>query len=328
MLRTVATILFALPLALPAAILPEQWWEFRRSERALLTPGDKLVWEEYGLQEAESARYTDGNLNFSISSWRLRDSTSALGVAQWQLTPGHKPAKFEETSWQRGANYVWAFGNYVFQLEGDLPDEEKRQILYVQLPRLEKSPLPVLAQYLPSDGLIAGSRRYVVGPVSLEKFEPRIPPSIAAFHVGAEGQLARYQSPKGDFVLAIFNYPTPAMAKRQLEEFSKLEGVIAKRTGPLVVLAVGTADRDAQERTLAKVNYQATLSWNEPIYAKPEPNMGDVIIGAFKFVGFLILLTLVGGLLIFGVKAIGQRWFGWAKDEDAMLTLHIEDRTR
>ena len=328
MLRAITLFFLTLPALAPAAIWPEQWWEFKRGNRATISPDDKLVWEEYGLQEAESASYTDGKINFAISGWRLRDSTSALAVAQWILTPSHRPADFEETAWQSGRNYIWCLGNYVFRLEGDLPDEEKRHILYIQLPRLERAALPTLAQKLPAEGLIPGSARYVVGPVSLEKFEPRIAPSIAAFHVGAEAQLAHYQSSKGEFVLAVFNYPTPAIAKKQVEEFSKLDGVIAKRTGPLVALTVGSPDRDAQERVLAKVNYQASVSWNEPVNAAPEPNMGDVMLGAFKLVGFLALLTFVGGFLIFGVKAVGQRWFGWTKDEDAMLTLHIEDRPR
>ena len=40
---------------------------------------------------------------------------------------------------------------------------------------------------LPADGLIPNSERYILGPVSLDRFEPRIPPSVAAFHLGSRG---------------------------------------------------------------------------------------------------------------------------------------------
>jgi hypothetical protein len=327
MLRAVAGLILA---ALPsqAAIWPEQWWEFKRSGLEKISPEDRLVWEEYGLQEAESARYSDGGMSFAVSGWRLRDTTSAFAVAQWKLTPEYRKAKFEDTAWQSGRKYLWIFGNYVFQLEGDLPDEEKRQILYIQLPRLERSALPKLTDYLPMEGLEAGSRRYVLGPVSLEKFEPRIPPSIAAFHLGAEGQLGRFQMDGFRYTMLIFSYPTPNIAKKQFEEFLKLNGVMAKRTGPMVALAIGATNQDAAERALAKVNYQATISWSEPVGGRPEPNMGDLILGAVKLIGFLCLLTVVGGGLIAGIKMAGQRWLGWSKDDEAMLTLHIDDHTR
>lgn len=327
MLRAVAGLLLA-GAASQAAIWPEQWWEFKRSGLAPVVVEDKLVWEEYGLQEAESANYTDGKLNFAVSGWRLKDTTSAFAVVQWMLTPGYRTAKFEDTAFQNGRKYLWMFGNYVFHLEGDLPDEEKRQILYIQLPRLERSALPKLSDYLPADGLVAASRRYVLGPVSLEKFEPRIPPSLAAFHLGAEGQLGLYQAGNESYAILIFNYPTPNIAKKQFEEFMKLDGVTAKRTGPMVALALGGTDRDAVERALAKVNYQATISWNEPVGGRQEPNMGDLILGAIKLIGVLCLLTVVGGLLVAGIKMAGRRWLGWSKDDEAMLTLHIDDRTR
>lgn len=327
MLRAVAGGFLAAA-ALQGAIWPEQWWEFKRSGLAPVTLEDKLLWEEYGLQEAESALYSDGKLNFAVSGWRLKDTTSAFAVVQWMLTPGYRAAKFEEMAFQNGRKYLWMFGNYVFRLEGDLPDEEKRQILYIQLPRLERSALPKLSGYLPVDGLVAGSHRYVLGPVSLEKFEPRIPPSLAAFHLGAEGQLASYQSGKDGYAILIFSYPTPNIAKKQFEEFIKLDGVTAKRTGPMVALALGGTDRDAVERALAKVNYQATISWNEPVGGRREPNMGDLILGAIKLIGVLCLLTIVGGLLIASIKMAGRKWLGWSKDDEAMLTLHIDDRTR
>ena len=92
------------------------------------------------------------------------------------------------------------------------------------------------------NGLIPNSERYILGPVSLARFEPRIAPSLAAFHLGTEAQLGRYRTPKGDLTLAIFSYPTPNIARERQEEFPKVPGTIAKRSGPLVGVVVQPPD--------------------------------------------------------------------------------------
>ena len=63
--------------------------------------------------------------------------------------------------------------------------------------------------------LIANSPRYILGPVSLERYFPGVPPSIAAFSIGAEAQLGRYSTPKGEMAVAIFNYPNPSIARER-----------------------------------------------------------------------------------------------------------------
>ena len=320
-----ALTLFAASIApAGAAIWPEQWWEYKRTSLEKVAPDDVMVWREYGLQEAEKATYDDGKVKFTATGWRVNDSTAAMAVFQWKRPLQWKKSDLSELAVQNGSSVFFTFGNYVFSLEGHIPDEEKRQILFVQLPRLERGPLPLLPGYLPAEGLENGSQRYVLGPVSLERFEPRVPPSIAAFHMGAEAQIGRYASQQGPMTLAIFNYPTPAMAKRQVEQFQKLTGVLAKRTGPMVALLIGGADADAAERLLAKVNYQASVSWDET-GRSPEPNMGDVILNAFIFVGVMILFIIGVGAIIGGTKVFGRKYLGWEKEEDAMLTLHIDD---
>ncbi len=307
-----------------AAIWPGQWWSFKRTSLEQLTPGDQSVWREYGLKEAERATYEDGAVKFTATGWRVNDTTSAMAVFQWQRPQGWKKSGLTELALENGPNAYFVFGNYVIRLEGYIPDEEKRQILFVQLPRLERGPLPTLPGYLPGSGLSPYSERYILGPASLEHFEPRLPPSAAAFHMGAEAQIAQYQSPKGPVTLALFSYPTPAMAKKQVLEFGKLGGVLVKRTGPMIAVVVGGGDADFAERLLAQVNYRAQVSWDEQ--TKPvEPNMGDVILTAFKFAGLLMVFTLLLGGVLAGVKLFGRRYLGWEKEGEAMLTLHLDD---
>src|SRR5262249_52849525 len=154
---------------------------------------------------------------------------------------------------QTSDGVIFAYGNYVFQFTGGIPMTSDLEAFYAQLPRLEQSTLPALMTFLPPTGLVPNSERYVVGPVSLERFEPRIAPSVAAFHLGAEAQLAKYQTAKGLLSLAIFNYPTPGMARDRYPEFAMVPGAVAKRLGPLVAVTVAPPDADAAERILAQV---------------------------------------------------------------------------
>jgi hypothetical protein len=307
-----------------AAIWPEQWWEYNRQSIQPVAVTDKTVWDEYGLDLAETAQYDDGKVHFKATGYRLRDSTSALAAFQW-LRPGDwRASEVTDLAATNGRDTLFTQGNYLILLEGHLPDAEKMDILYVQLSRMERSSLPPLATYLPAQGLVAGSQRYVIGPASLEKFEPRIPPSIAAFHLGAEAQLGRYADGTS---LAVFNYPTPAMAKTAIERFRQVPGALAKRSGPMVAV-VFSPNADGAERLLARINYKAFVSWDENPNAPPQENAGDLILGIFRLIGALILAIGAGGLLIGLVKFLGRRYLGWHDHGDPMLQLHIDDDHR
>jgi hypothetical protein len=192
------------------------------------------------------------------------------------------------------------------------------------LPRLDQSPLPALPGYLPAENLVPCSTRYVIGPASLEAFEPRIQPSLAAFHIGTEAQLAKYKTQGGELALAIFSFPTPDLARERLVEISKLPGAMVKRSGPLVAVILAPSDKDAAERVLARVNYQATISWSERVPTRRD-NIGELILGIFWLAGVLILFCLVAGLSYGGLRLIRRRYFKrWAFDE-TLITLHLGD---
>ena len=70
--------------------------------------------------------------------------------------------------------------------------------LFDGLRNVDTTVLPILPANLPAQDRVANSERYIIGPASLAKFIPAIPPSVAAFHYGAEGQLGVFHSPKGD----------------------------------------------------------------------------------------------------------------------------------
>src|SRR6185436_19615106 len=221
MLRKLVLVLAGLPLG--AAILPDHIGEFARGEITSLAAQDPALYQEFGWVSSEQAQYTatPGNSpgkRFTATAWRLRDSTGALALFEAQRPAPATPAKLSALSAKTPDGAIFAYGNYVFEVTGTVPEQKDLEMLFVQLPQLDNAPLPALASNLPGKGLIANSERYILGPASLARFEPRIAPSLAAFHLGTEAQIGRYRTPKGDLTLAIFSYPTPNIARERLAE--------------------------------------------------------------------------------------------------------------
>ena len=163
-----------------------------------------------------------------------------------------------------------------------------------------------------------------MGPVGLEKFDPGIPPSTAAFHVGAEGQLGTFLTPKGEMKLAIFSYPTPQIARERLVDFQRISGAVAKRTGPLVAVILAPASPDDAERLLAQVRYEPSITWSERIPTRRD-NIGDLVINAFELIGILLAFCVFAGLSYGGIRTFRRR-SGPAGGAEAVISLHLMDR--
>ncbi len=325
-LRASSALLVLFAASCQAAIWPDQIADFQRTPSTSVLLSDRRLSEEFGLEATEQATYSNATATFTATAWRMRDATGALAWFEQQRPAGAKPSPLAKLAVTTDDGVILAYGNYVLQFTGRAPTVAELTPTLQALPRLEQSPLPALMTYLPSEGLIPNSERYILGPVSLEKFEPRIAPSLAAFHLGAEGQLARYKlATDGETKLAIFSYPTPSMARDRAEAFSKLEGAIVKRTGSLVALVLPPSDPDAAERLLAKVNHQISLTFNEtPKEVKAKGFLGMVnsaIIFSFIMMGF----CLVAGVALGGLTVLRRRLSKKDKQEE-MITLGLDGK--
>src|ERR1019366_158783 len=137
--------------------------------------------------------------------------------------------------------------------------------------------------------------RYITGPASLAKFFPGIPPSVAAFHYGAEGQMGVFHSTKGDLGMVIFSYPTPQIAMQKEIDFRGIPGGnLVKRSGPLVAVVLNPTDPDAAERLLSQVKYQASVTLDQWVPSHRD-NIGNLVINAFVLIGILLGFSVVSG---------------------------------
>lgn len=191
--------------------------------------------------------------------------------------------------------------------------------------RMSHAAIPTLDTYLPPKGLLQRSERYILGPVGLKTDAPEIPASAVNFDFGTEGELARYRTPSGPVMLAVFSFPLPSMARQQLPEFQKIQGAAAKRTGPLIAIAMGASP--AKDQLLTGINYQGLVEENEkppekPLELKPE-SAGKMVLAILSLAGMLLLFCLLSGLAVGGILRLARR-FGYSGAEGSVTTLHLE----
>jgi hypothetical protein len=325
MLQQTLRLWLFLPLVAQAAIFPEHIGTFDKGSPASLSMPDRDLLNEFGLEATEQADYKSDSKHFTATAWRFHDATGAMAFFQAHRPSGATPAPVVKLTASTSDGSIFAFGNYVFQFTGAVPPAADLAPVYAQLPKLEQSPLPALISFLPSVGLIPNSERYVLGPVSLDRFEPRVAPSVAAFHLGAEGQIGKYKSPKGPLSLAIFNYPTPNMARERLLEFQKIPGAMAKRAGPLVAVTIDPPDLDSAERLLAQVKYETNLTWSQKVPTNEVKGFARTLINIFVLAGIILGMCLVAGVAFGGFKILARK-MGRRVDPDAMITLGLDGK--
>ena len=322
-MRKLLPLLFV-PAALMGAILPEAIGDYHRTATSSPALSDRALWDEYGFKEAETAAYRSGDSQFSLTAWRMQDSTGALGVYDWQRPPAATASTVAPQAAATADSLIALDGNYVLLFQGHQPTAAEWTAVAGSLKNVDTTALPVLPSYLPADSRNANSERYVIGPVGLERFDNGIPPSVAAFHMGAEAQVGVFHGPKGDLTLAVFNYPTPQIAMQRVDEFNKLGGTVAKRSGPLVAVIRNSPDADFAERLLDGIRYQATVTRDEYVPTRRD-NMGDLLLNICILIGLLLAFMVVSGLVVGGWKAI-LRKLGKGTEADGMITLHLEKR--
>src|SRR5665213_417066 len=311
------------PLA-PSVILPETIGAWKRGDPGPAATPNSKVWIEYGLQDGETAPYADGARQFSITAWRFTDATGSMAAFDDLKPADSRPAALMGLAVENAQGQIVSAGNYLFVFKGYSIKPEELSHVVATVPKYEHSPLPTLPKYLPP-GAQPNSDRYITGPASLAHYVPSIPPSSVGFHFNAEGSLATYGTKGKETTLVVFSYPCLEMARDRYAVLQKIPGGVAKRTGPLVALALNPASADEAEKLLAQVKYQATITIPE----QPMPNHTDNV-GSLMLNIFLLCLVLAGFCILSGVVVGGLRILfrraSPAGEEDGMISLHLSGR--
>ena len=321
-MKLAALLLF--PVLAGAAVWPDMLGAYHRASDAPTKLTDQALWDELGLKDSETAVYENGADKFTATDYRLADTTASLAAFDWRRPKDAKPSQLASLAVETEDGVLVVRGNYLIELNGYKPPAAELNRVLDGLVGVDSTPLPTLPSFFPSQDLVPNSERYIIGPVALQRFDSVIPPSVAAFHLGAEAQSGVFHSARGDLTLAVFSYPTNQIAMQKLGEFQKLPGALVKRSGPLLAVIVSPPDPDQAERVLAQVRYEAQVTLHErtPTTAG---QVGNMLVNIFVLIGILLVFSIVAGLFVGGFRTFllhGRK----AKQEDPMILLHLEER--
>ena len=323
------TVYAATPQAKP--FLPNQFagWQISGSPRisddaAAADSAYVAVLKEYGFREVESANYTRPDRKLSVKAARFNDATGAYGAFTFYKAEGMETEKIGDLAASAGNKVLFYRGNILVETDFDhvtaMSAAELRELASdLPQPTGSNAKLPTLPTYLPRQGYVPHSAKYVAGPAGFSNISAPLPVDLVDFQRSAEVVLGRYSTSKGIATMVLIAYPTPQIAGdrlRAIESWMKSSDCSArgcdffgKRSGPIVAVVTGKVSPSEAQSLLAAVSYDADVTWNQATSVSKKENIGNLIIAAFTLIGILMLIALAIGLAFGGLRVLLQKFF-------------------
>lgn len=277
---------------------------------------DAALMREYGVTGAEQRTYSHGGSSVEVTVFLFSDSTTAYGA--FSFLRGDATGQRRSAKRALLGNFIWEVsGNGLEAQRGPLKDLQKQLLIWS-----DGAPYPLLAQYLPMEGLVRGSERYLLSEASLARALPIEQSDWVSFRYGAEALLARYHSNGNETTLLLISYPTPQSAQLKQAELGRWFNVNNSETAPtprpvayvrrilsVLAITVNSNSPQAAQSLLDRVQYQPNFSWNEPGHRATDMPVLFSIYG--MIVGTIVLLafTLVAGISFGGVRIVIKHFF-------------------
>lgn len=337
-----------------AGILPKAfagWHEDPVSAKISHNPadadaGNAAVLKEFGLTDFQSASYSkDGDRKLSVRAIRFTDATGAYGAYTLYSQPGMQNEEIGRHGESAADRVLFMQGNVVveakFDRENVMSAAEMRE-LASDLPQPGGSlgEPPTLARWLPQPAFIEHSVKYAVGPKSYDLTGSPLPASSVDFSKSPEILTALYKSDEGAAKLTLISYPTPQIAGAQLRAIDQNRPSLLssgtpdfqiKRTGPILAIVSGDASPSEAKSLLASVNYEANVTFDEPTFLGKRDNIGNLIVGVFTLIGFILAVALVLGIAFGGIRVVLKRLypdrFFDRPEDNAVITLNLRDES-
>jgi len=285
----------------------------------LLGQNDSALWKEYGFVSDQVAQ--QGKL--SVHSYKFKDLTGALAAWESMRLPNAQPCNLASACSRIGNDVLISTGNYVLKLTGPALTKAEVEAVINTLPDRHETSLPAILTFLPQEGLVPNSPRYILGPESLKSFAPELSEAKPGFDEGTEAQIAAYKLKNaGPARLALFYYPTPEMARLHATDFKIHAGQHVKRSGVLVAVIYGPVTDDAADTLLSRVSYEAKITWNDPPPPNPIKPLYQLLLNILYLSIILSCLCITAGLIYAGMR-IYRRRYGNLESEEAMTILNL-----
>ena len=239
--KLIPLILFCLAAA-PAfgqTILPKNFGDWTANSRAPYdlngaSVNSAAAAQEYGFAGGERATYSrvsaagtgqpKAEPTLTATLYRMEDVSAAYGEYSYLRTPDMERADFTDHSFVKANEAVILAGNLVLDVSGVDPVKDAKDIralVSAVAPHAEGGPLPSLPEHLPLANRIDRTDHYILGPQTLDQFFPGQLGSSLGFAYGTEVETAQFRAKGHDLTLLIADYPTPQIAKSQLDILQK-----------------------------------------------------------------------------------------------------------
>ncbi len=219
--------------------------------------------------------------------------------------------------------------------------------------RADRRPYPPIAEFLPKDGLVPGSERYVLGPLALSRVFPpgaANPTDWAGFGSSAEAIVGRYKlrgkGPAGEGLLLLILYPTQQLAADRYAAMGKSfalnvdpgladgkPAMFGTRSSALIALLSGVESRETASNLLSQVHYASQVTWNAPTHEVTDPSISTIVVGAIVDTWAIMLLVMAASLgfagdsgLLAKFLAPGAKIFSTAIMDVEILQLGINSK--
>jgi hypothetical protein len=334
-------------------ILPDSFggWALQPPPQLSKEPGaadatNAAVLREYGFSDFEGGTYTrDDGRKLTIKAARFEDASGAYGAFSFYKSPEMLNEKIGDQGYSLNNRVLFYRGNIlvdaVFQQLSAMSAAELRELAAdLLVPRGNTAKLPVLPTYVPKEGYVRNTARYVVGPAALEKLQGPLPPALVDFAKGAEVELADYNFSGTPATLTLISYPTPQIAEGQLKQIESASQnhqlgqtpISARRTGPIVAVLSGAVSNSDAKGLLDKINYDADVTWNQNTYFTRRDNVANLIVGVIMLAAIICGIAVVAGIAFGGFRVLMKRIFPDKvfdrPDQVEIIALHLSDPVR
>ena len=274
----------------------------------------------YGLMGATKQSWSGAGGTVALTLYEMFDASAAYGLFTLERDvnqPGFNTASLGSEGYRVGNRLCFWQSKYVVKLDGNaVAADGLARIISENI--FGRSRKPPVSSHLPPANLVAGSEKYVLDGLSIER-QFQLDPEALGFDDSVEIATASYNIGGKSAYLALLLYPTQQIAKRyadQWETENPDDAAFRKRVGPLVALVRGSRDPALAKSILDDVNYETQVTWNEQ---RPDISFREVILTIFSFIGVALVFTVVvgmsfGGLRIFLKARYPDRVFDRSQD--------------
>lgn len=323
--------------AAPAPLLPESFagYELENKLEKTTAPGvadaaNAQVLVEDGFRDFASGTYKGDGNTLTVRAMRFGDATGAYSAYTFYRIPGMAPEDIGNGGAANGTRVLFWNGATVVDAKFDhltaMSAAELRE-LAKKVPKVGGAAgvPPALPGFLPRTNLEPTHTRYSLGPQGYARSGGVLPADLVNFSKSPEVLSGGFNLRSGEGTLTIIEYPTPQIAAERERaiaaylkagnrpqqpftealENSNTQALATRRSGPLVAVTSGGFDAADAQKLLEKVNYEASVTWNNPAGYVPETTKAArLLVNVVTFCLIACGATFLLGLFLGGGRAL------------------------